>query len=60
VAVDPPPSPMVENERRYWTPNTETQAYLARLTTLRARIDARLALADAFGTTRRTPRLSPV
>jgi len=48
VAAEPPPSPMVEGERRYWTPEPEAAAYLARLASLRRRIDVRLAEADAF------------
>jgi len=48
VAAEPPPSPMVERERQYWSPNAETKAYLARLANLRKRIDGQLAQADAF------------
>lgn len=48
VTAEPPPSPMVERERQYWTPKPETEAYLKRLTSLRRRIDAQLAVADAF------------
>ena len=48
VAAEPPPSPMVERERQYWTPKPETAGYLARLAALRRRIDAQLALTDAF------------
>jgi hypothetical protein len=48
VAAEPPPSPMVERERRYWTPNAETRDYMRRLAALRSGIDAQLAEADAF------------
>jgi len=48
LTADPPASPMAERERRYWTPNGETQAYLARLAALRKEADAPLAKADAF------------
>ena len=44
----PPPSLMAERERSYWTPNADTQAYLARLAALRQRLDVRLAEADSF------------
>lgn len=48
LTAEPPASPMAERERHYWTPNGETQAYLARLAALRKEADAPLAKADAF------------
>ncbi|HRT28933.1 MAG TPA: hypothetical protein P5527_03975 [Kiritimatiellia bacterium] len=48
LTAEPPMSPMVERERRYWTPNRDTRAYLARLAALRKEADAPLTKADAF------------
>ncbi|GEM_PF-1928947 len=47
LAAEPPPSPMVERERQYWTPAPETQAYQARLAALVRRTAAVAARADA-------------
>lgn len=43
-----PATPMVEQERRAWTPAPATRAYLERLSALKRRTGAQLAKADAF------------